>query len=81
MNALGAPAAAGADPPTAGRYTVHDHTVENVSAVVDQTAPWVVRENGRFHIIVGRYETRIEADCAALALNHAVTARALEAVQ
>lgn len=58
------------------RYTVHDHTAENVAAVVDPKAPWVVRENGRFHIIVGRFEMRVEADCVALALNHAERAAA-----
>ena len=45
---------------------------ENVALIVDPAAPWVVRKGGRLPIIVGRYETEAEADCAALALNHTV---------
>ncbi len=52
-------------------YTVRDTGRENVALVHDAALPWIVRKGGKYPIIVGRYETQAEADCAALAANHA----------
>ena len=52
-------------------FTAHDGRVEKVALIVDPDLPWVVRRGGPLPIIVGRYATQEETDCAALAANHA----------
>jgi hypothetical protein len=62
--------AAGADT-TGGLFTAHDTRVDSVALIVDAALPWVVRRGGPLPIIVGRYASQEEAECAALDLNHA----------
>jgi hypothetical protein len=52
-------------------FTAHDSRVENVALIVDEALPWVVRRGGPLPIIVGRYASQEEADCACLGPNHA----------
>jgi hypothetical protein len=56
-------------------FTAHDSRVEKVALIVDEGSPWVVRRGAPLPIIVGRYETQEEADCASLGANHAQVSR------
>jgi hypothetical protein len=65
-------AAAIAAPLRPGRlFTVHNTGRENVPLIHDPDSPRAVRRGGPPPIIVGRHETRSEADCTCLAANHA----------
>jgi hypothetical protein len=62
---------------TTDLYTVHDSRAEKVALIHDPALPWVVRHNGKYGTILHpRYQTREEADCAALGLNHAAGEKA-----
>jgi hypothetical protein len=52
-------------------FTAHDSRTEKVALIVDEALPWVVRRGSPLPIIIGRYETQAEADCACLGANHA----------
>jgi hypothetical protein len=57
--------------PSAELFTVHNTEREQVALIHDPALPWIVRRGGPLPIIVGRYETQAEADCACLGANHA----------
>jgi hypothetical protein len=58
--------------PHVERFSVHNSGTEKVALIHDAELPWVVRHNGKYRTILHpRYQTREEADCAALGLNHA----------
>jgi hypothetical protein len=52
-------------------FTAHNTEREKAALIHDPALPWVVRRGGPLPIIVGRYETQAEADCACLGANHA----------
>ena len=52
-------------------FTAHNTEREQVALIHDPALPWAVRRGGPLPIIVGRYETQAEADCACLGANHA----------
>ena len=72
MNALvPLPATAAFKAAPAELFTAHDGRVEQVALIVNEALPWVVRRGGPLPVIVGHFATQEEADCAALAANHA----------
>jgi hypothetical protein len=52
---------------SAGLFTTHDKPSRESRADCRRALPWVIRRGGPLPIIVGRYETQEEADCACLA--------------